>query len=67
MPPRTRKLVGSLAILGFMAAYIWGATLLAARLPDNRAVELAFYGLAGVLWGVPLFPLISWIQRPRRP
>lgn len=64
MPPRMRKLVGCLAIVAFMAAYIWGATVISARLPDSRIAELLFYGLAGVLWGAPLFPLISWIQRP---
>jgi hypothetical protein len=65
MPPRTRRLVGCLAIVAFMAAYIWLATVIAGRLPENRAVQFAFSALAGVLWGVPLLPLISWIQRPR--
>lgn len=66
MPPRLRTFVGSLAIVGFMAAYIWVATIIAARLPDSRTAEFIFFALAGVLWGIPLFPLISWIQRPRR-
>ena len=65
MSPRTRRLVGCLGIVAFMAVYIWVATLIAARLPDSRAAEFVFFALAGVLWGVPLFPLISWIQRPR--
>ena len=65
MPPRLRRLIGCLGIVAFMAAYIWLATLIAARLPDNRVAHLAFFALAGVLWGVPLFPLITWIQRPR--
>jgi hypothetical protein len=65
MPLRLRRLVGCLAIVAFMAGYIWLATVIAGRLPDNRPVQFAFLALAGVLWGVPLLPLISWIQRPR--
>lgn len=67
MSPRARKVVGVFAILAFMAAYIWAATLIAERLPDNRAVQLIFFVVAGMGWGLPLFPLIAWAQRdPRR-
>lgn len=63
MSPRLRKLIGSLGIVAFMAAYIWLATLIAARLPDNQLVRLVFFAVAGIGWGFPLFPLISWVQR----
>ena len=67
MPPRVRKIFGAFAITGFMALYIWVATLIAARLPDNQFAQLAFFGVAGIAWGFPLFPLIAWLERgPRR-
>jgi hypothetical protein len=28
-------------------------------------LQLAFYALAGICWGIPLFPLISWMNRGR--
>jgi hypothetical protein len=65
MPPRLRKLVGSLAVLAFFALYVWAAVAVADRLPDNRVVELIYFILAGTLWGVPLLPLITWTQSGR--
>jgi hypothetical protein len=66
MQPRTRKLVGTLAVVLFLAVYIWLASLLAARLPSNQWAQLAFFAVAGIAWGFPLFPLISWMQRGSR-
>jgi len=63
--PHLRKLFGSLAVLLFLAAYIAVAVTLADHLPDNRLVELAFFAVAGVLWGVPLLPLFTWMERGR--
>ena len=64
--PRIRKLFGAFAIVGFMAACIWGATLVSARLPDNQWAKLAFFAVAGIGWGFPLFPLIAWLERGSR-
>ena len=33
--------------------------------PDHWAAKLAFYVVAGVCWGVPILPLISWMNRGR--
>jgi hypothetical protein len=66
MSPRVRKLVGTFAILAFMAAYIWAAIAIAERLPDNTTVQLIFFIVAGLAWGLPLFPLVSWAQKPGR-
>ena len=65
MGPRLRKLIGSLAVLAFLAAYIAVAVTLADRLPDNRLVQLAYFVVVGTAWGLPLFPLIAWMQRQR--
>ena len=59
MSPPIRKLVGSLAVVVFLTAYIAIAVTLADRLPDNRLVELLFFAVVGIAWGVPLLPLFS--------
>jgi hypothetical protein len=63
MPVRIRKLIGSLAIMVFLFAYVSLVVVVADHVPDQWAVKLAFFGLAGVLWGVPLLPLIRWMNR----
>lgn len=54
-----------MAILVFMAVYIWAATLLADRLPDNMAIKMLYFAVAGLGWGLPILPLISWMNRGR--
>jgi hypothetical protein len=65
MTPRRRKALGAVAIVLFMLAYIWAAVTIAARLPDDRLVQMIYFIVAGIAWGLPLFPLITWIQRDR--
>ena len=62
MPPRLRKLVGSVAVIAFLTAYIALAVTLADWLPDNRIAELLFFVVAGIAWGVPILPLFTWMQ-----
>lgn len=62
MPPRLRKLIGSAGVLGFLLGYIWAVTILADRVPANPWLQTAFFGVAGVLWGVPIIPLIRWMN-----
>jgi hypothetical protein len=63
MSPRLRALVGSLALLVFLAGYIWLATWIGGRLPQRPWVSLVFYAIVGTAWGVPLIPLLSWISK----
>ena len=63
MPARVRKLIGGLAILAFLFVYVGLVVVIADHVPNQWAVKLLFFGLAGVLWGVPLLPLIRWMNR----
>jgi hypothetical protein len=63
MSPRLRKLIGLFGILGFLAAYVLVVVTIGEHIPDNWAVQLVFYGLAGTVWGIPLLPLISWMNQ----
>ena len=65
MTPRVRKFIGLLAIMAYLAAYVVLMTGIASRLPPNRAAWAAFYIVAGIGWGFPLFPLIKWMEQGR--
>lgn len=65
MNVRTRKLIGSMAILGFLGVYIGAVALLGETLPPIWWVQLVFFVVAGVAWGLPLIPLIRWMNAGR--
>jgi hypothetical protein len=63
MSPRIKKVVGSFAILLFLAIYAMAAVSLHELLPDSFLLELVYFAVAGTAWGVPLIPLLSWMNR----
>lgn len=67
MTIRTRKLVGTIALLVFLGLYALLAMLVAVVLQvnDSKAVELAYYAIAGLLWVLPAALLIKWMAQPR--
>ena len=65
MSARIRKLIGGLFIVAFVIFYVWLVASLSVFVPDHWAAELAFYAIAGLCWGVPILPLISWMNRGR--
>jgi hypothetical protein len=66
MTMRTRKLVGAILLLLFLAAYSLVAMLVAVVLQVNgsKIAELAYYVVAGLLWVVPAAWLVKWMQKP---
>ena len=62
MGPRTRRFVAMIGVLLFMAFWIWGAIALRGLLPPGQLIDLAVFAVAGVGWGVPLIPLLSWAE-----
>jgi hypothetical protein len=66
MPVRTRKLIGTVALL--LLVSVWG--LLAMALAQsvltsiNGFVAAIYYIVAGLGWVLPAMPLISWMSRP---
>lgn len=63
MNARTRKAIGGVGILVFLAAYVWAAATLGGLVPNHWALKLAFYLVAGTAWGAPIIPLITWMNR----
>ena len=66
MRRRTRALIGTIVILGFVIVY----APLAMALADSRIsqtpplVQTLLYCLLGIAWIFPLMPLIRWMERP---
>lgn len=67
MPARVRKLIGGLAIMVFLGVYVAVATTLFEFLPDNRAIQLIYFAVVGMAWGLPLMPLMSWMGKADKP
>jgi hypothetical protein len=63
MPARIRKLIGGLGMVAFLIAYAVIMTVIADHLPNQWAVKLVFFVIAGTAWGAPLIPLITWMNR----
>lgn len=61
-----RKIITSLAMLGFIALWIFLAATIGTQLTGMpQAVQLGFYVIAGVAWVFPLRPILRWMNQPR--
>ncbi len=65
MTARVRKLIGMAGMLAFLAAYVALVAKIADYVPKQWAVQLGFFVVVGIGWGVPILPLISWMNRGR--
>ena len=65
MNKRARKALGGLGIVAFLIFYTVLAVTLAGHLPDNRAIQMIYFIVAGVAWGLPLVPFIKWMEGGR--
>jgi predicted PurR-regulated permease PerM len=66
MRRRTRKLIGTIAILVFVMIYGPLAMALAESRIQEAAqfVQVLAYLVLGLAWILPLLPLIRWMERP---
>lgn len=66
MPPRFRKFIGAVLLIGFVIVYallamsVGGAIV--AKLPE--IYRFGFYLVAGLIWTLPAMVIIRWMQRP---
>jgi hypothetical protein len=65
MSARVRKFIGLFGILVFVSAYALAASKIADHLPNNILAQLAFYVVIGAAWGLPILPLIKWMNSGR--
>lgn len=69
MTQRTRKFVGTIALILIIILYALLAMAVAIVLQVNDAskmAELAYYVIAGLLWVIPAGLLITWMQKSDR-
>ena len=66
MGPRTRRFVAALGALAFLAFYVWAVIAIGDSLPESMWIDLIFYAVAGIAWGVPLIPLLRWAEGGRK-
>ena len=68
MSIRTRKLIGTVALL--LLVSVWGLVAMALAQSVltniNGMVAAIYYVVAGLGWVLPAMPLISWMARPDR-
>jgi hypothetical protein len=66
MTIRTRKFFGTIALL--MLVVVWSLLgMTAAQIPwlaNSGWLQAIFYVVAGIGWGLPAMPIISWMSRP---
>jgi membrane protein implicated in regulation of membrane protease activity len=65
MDTRTRKAVGSLGLLVYLALYAAAAATLGSALAASWPTwaQLIYFAVAGVVWVLPLRPLFRWMNR----
>lgn len=63
---RTRKLLGTIAIVVLLIAYPWAGMALYETFIQGlpRQVLLIYFVVAGLLWAVPAGIVIKWMSRP---
>jgi hypothetical protein len=69
MPPRLKKLIGTLLILVWLGVYALFVTGLAVRILPHAHwyVSVIFYAAAGMLWIVPIGLALPWMYaEPKR-
>lgn len=69
MNRRARKLIGSIAIVTFVIVYAPVAMALAeSRIREaHLAVQSLAYIVLGLIWVLPVMPVIRWMEKPDSP
>ena len=62
MGPRTRRFLAMIGVLAFVVFWIWGVLAIRPLLPAGPLIDLLVYAIAGIGWGVPLYPLFKWAE-----
>ena len=69
MNRRNRALFGGFVMIAFVIMYALVAMALAQSRPVQEAPEWlkpVLYAVLGLLWVLPMMPLVSWISRGRQ-
>jgi drug/metabolite transporter (DMT)-like permease len=61
-----RRVIACIGIVVFLTVYVVIVSSIGQKLPNNQIVHLLYYGLSGILWGIPVLPIISWSENYKR-
>jgi hypothetical protein len=66
MTIRTRKFIGTIALLALVVVWSLMGMMLAQTpwLANSGLLQAIFYVVAGIGWVLPAMPIISWMSRP---
>jgi hypothetical protein len=66
MRAKSRKLIGTVVLLVFLALYAWGTAAIGMGRVTLAPLwaQLAYFLIAGLLWVLPAGLLIRWMQGP---
>ncbi|QRM54974.1 DUF2842 domain-containing protein [Sinorhizobium sp. BG8] len=66
MPPRLRKLIGTILIIILVLLYALIATTVAAATLGSSPwwIHLAYFLFTGILWVLPAMLIIKWMEKP---
>jgi hypothetical protein len=66
MTVRTRKFIGTIALVVFLVLYALTAMVYTATHLEGASLlhQLVIYVVAGLAWVIPAGFLVSWMQRP---
>ena len=69
MSTRTRKLVGTVVMVVFIFTYALFAMVVAeGRITSApKPIQTVAYVVLGLLWVLPMMPLIRWMAKPDKP
>ncbi|MBI1358821.1 MAG: DUF2842 domain-containing protein [Alphaproteobacteria bacterium] len=68
MPPRVRKIIGSLTLVVWVLAYVYVAAVIGDMLAKTPWwVKLIYFPIAGLAWVLPLKPLLKWMHARDEP
>jgi hypothetical protein len=58
-----RKIVGSLILVSWIVGYVAVATVIGDRVSSDHWIwKMLYFPVAGILWILPLKPLLRWIH-----
>src|SRR2546429_9995899 len=66
MTIRTRKFFGTVALLALVVVWsLLGMTIAQTPwLANSGLLQAIFYVVAGLRWGLPAMPILTWVARP---
>ena len=69
MPPRLRKLIGTVLIIILVLLYALVATTVAAATLGASPwyIHLLYFTVTGLLWILPAMLIIKWMEKPQKP